>query len=43
VYVIKREDTEKELLIPAIKQVIRQVDLSQKKMVVKLLEGLEEL
>lgn len=43
VYVIKREDTEKDLLVPAIKQVIRQVDLSQKKMVVKLLEGLEEL
>ncbi|MDF2877561.1 MAG: rimM [Clostridia bacterium] len=43
VYVIKREDTQKELLIPAIKQVIKQVDLSQKKMIVKLLEGLEEL
>lgn len=43
VYVIKNKDTQKELLIPAIKQVIKKVDLEQKRMVVKLLEGLEDL
>lgn len=43
VYVIKNEETHKELLIPAIKQVIKEVDLIQKIMTVKLLEGLEEL
>lgn len=43
VYVVKNKDTNKELLIPAIKQVIKQVDLQQKTMTVKLLPGLEEL
>ncbi len=43
VYVIKNEETGKELLIPAIKQVIKQVDLENKTMSVELLEGLEEL
>lgn len=43
VYVIKNKETQKELLIPAIKQVIKKVDLQQKIMVVKLLEGLEDL
>jgi 16S rRNA processing protein RimM len=43
VYVIKHKDTQKELLIPAIKQVIKNIDLQQKTMTVRLLEGLEEL
>ncbi|WP_242875956.1 ribosome maturation factor RimM [Cellulosilyticum sp. I15G10I2] len=43
VYVVKNEETEKELLIPAIKQVIKQVDLTERTMHVELLEGLEEL
>jgi len=43
VYVIKNKETQKELLIPAIKQVIKKVDLQQKTMIVRLLEGLEEL
>ena len=43
VYVIKNKETGKELLIPAIKEVIKAVDLEAKKMTVKLLEGLEEL
>ena len=43
VYVIKNKETQKELLLPAIKQVIKRVDLEQKKIVVQLLEGLEDL
>lgn len=43
VYVIKNEETKKELLIPAIKQVIKEIDLEEKIMRVVLLEGLEEL
>lgn len=43
VYVVKHESTGKELLIPAIKQVIKEVDINNKTMTVKLLEGLEEL
>lgn len=43
VYVVKKEDREKDLLLPAIKQVIKGVDLESKKMIVHLLEGLEEL
>ncbi len=43
VYVVKKEDREKDLLLPAIKQVIKQVDIEGQKMVVHLLEGLEEL
>lgn len=38
VYVVKGE--EKEILIPAIKQCILKVDVENKKMIVKLLEGL---
>ena len=43
VYVIKKEDREKDLLLPAIKQVIKVVDIEGKRMSVHLLEGLEEL
>ena len=39
VYVVKNEAGE-EVLIPAIKEVIRQVDIVQKKIIVNLLEGL---
>ncbi|MHB8169980.1 MAG: ribosome maturation factor RimM [Thermincolia bacterium] len=40
VYIIQREG-QKDLLIPAIKQVIKEVDIERKKMVVELMEGLE--
>ena len=43
VYVLKKADRPKDLLIPAIKQVIKNVDVAGKKMTVHLLEGLEEL
>ena len=43
VYVVKKEDRQKDLLLPAIKQVIKEIDVAQKRMVVELLEGLEEL
>ena len=43
VYVIKNQETQKELLIPAIKQVVKEVNIAEGKMVVKLLEGLEDL
>lgn len=43
VYVIRKADREKDLLLPAIKQVIKVVDIESKKMTVHLLEGLEEL
>ena len=43
VYEIKKEDRQKNLLIPAIKQVINSVSIGENKMVVTLLEGLEEL
>lgn len=42
VYVIKNQETQKELLIPAIKQCIKKVDLADNKMTVHLLEGLED-
>lgn len=41
VYVVKHPETGKEILIPAIKQCIKQIDLTHKKMTVHLLEGLE--
>lgn len=41
VYVIKHKETKKEILIPAIKQCIKQIDLEEGKMIVHLLEGLE--
>lgn len=43
VYVVKKEDREKDLLLPAIKQVVKKVDLEGQTMIVHLLEGLEEL
>lgn len=42
VYVVRRPDTGKELLLPAIKQVIRAVDLDNEEITVTLLPGLEE-
>ena len=42
VYVVKNEQTKKEILIPAIKQCILQVDIESGVMIVELLEGLEE-
>lgn len=42
VYVVKNPENPKELLLPAIKQVIKKVDLENQKMIVHLLEGLEE-
>lgn len=42
VYVVKNPENPKELLLPAIKQVIKKVDLENQKMMVHLLEGLEE-
>lgn len=42
VYIIKKENT-KDLLIPAIKQCILNVDIENKKMTVHLLEGLKDL
>lgn len=41
VYVVKHPETGKEILIPAIKQCIKQIDLEQQKITVHLLEGLE--
>ncbi len=43
VYVVKNPETGKELLLPAIKQVIKVVDIESGKMSVHLLEGLEDL
>ena len=43
VYVLRPADRPKDLLIPAIKQVVKGVDVANKKMTVQLLEGLEEL
>ena len=39
VYVVKSEEG-KQILLPAIKEVIKQVDIENKKIIVKLLEGL---
>lgn len=43
VYVVKKEEREKDLLLPAIKQVIKEVNVADQKMIVHLLEGLEAL
>ena len=40
VYVIKREENT-DLLIPAIKDVIKSIDIEEKKMIINLIEGLE--
>lgn len=42
VYIVKDKKTNKELLIPAIKQCILSIDLDKKRMVVDLMEGLRE-
>ncbi|HHW66799.1 MAG: rRNA processing protein RimM [Epulopiscium sp.] len=42
VYVVRKEGETKDLLIPAIKDCILNVDLDHKKMVVSLLEGLRD-
>lgn len=41
VYLVKKED-EKELLLPAIKQCIKNIDLENRKIVVYLMEGLRD-
>ncbi|MEG0012555.1 MAG: ribosome maturation factor RimM [Cellulosilyticaceae bacterium] len=41
VYVVFNKETNKEILIPAIKQCIKKVDVSANQMTVHLLEGLE--
>ncbi|MHC1750439.1 MAG: ribosome maturation factor RimM [Cellulosilyticaceae bacterium] len=41
VYVVQEPTTKKEILIPAIKQCIKNVDVAKKQMLVELLEGLE--
>ena len=43
VYVLRKADRPKDLLIPAIKQVVKEVAIESGKMYVHLLEGLEEL
>lgn len=43
VYVVKNPETKKELLLPAIKQVVKVVNIEEGKMIVHLLEGLEDL
>ena len=40
VYVVRSEEG-KQILLPAIKEVIKKVDLEEKKMIVELMEGLE--
>ncbi|MBR3132536.1 MAG: 16S rRNA processing protein RimM [Clostridia bacterium] len=40
VYVVRSEEG-KQILLPAIKEVIKEVNLDEKKMIVKLMEGLE--
>ena len=43
VYIVQMQDPEKELLIPAIKECILNIDVEQKQMVVHLMEGLLDL
>ena len=40
VYVIKREENT-DLLIPAIKDVVKSINIKEKKMIINLIEGLE--
>lgn len=42
VYIVKKSPQDKELLLPAIKDCIRKVDVANNVMTVKLLEGLRE-
>ena len=39
VYIVKSDDKDKDLLIPALKQVVKNIDLENKRMEVQLLEG----
>lgn len=41
VYVVQDKESNKEILIPAIKQCIKKVDIANRQMIVHLLEGLE--
>lgn len=43
VYIVQMQENEKELLIPAIKECILNIDVEQKKMVIHLMEGLLDL
>lgn len=43
VYVIRQKDTEKELLLPAIKDCVLSVDMEQNRMTIHLLDGLLEM
>jgi len=40
IYVVKDESTGKQLLLPAIKDVIKKIDIENKKIIVKIIEGL---
>jgi len=40
IYVVKENQTGKQILLPAIKDVIKKVDIEEKKIIVKLIEGL---
>ena len=41
VYVVKND--EKEILVPALKKVVKKIDLDKREMIICLLEGLDEL
>ncbi|MCK4532258.1 16S rRNA processing protein RimM [bacterium] len=41
VYVVKND--EKEILVPALKKVVKKIDFDKREMVICLLEGLDEL
>ncbi len=43
VYIVKREDNENEYLIPAIEDVIKEINLTQNRMIIEPLDGLMEL
>lgn len=43
VYIVQMQEYEKELLIPAIKECILNIDVEQKKMIVHIMEGLLDL
>ena len=42
VYVVTNPETKKEILLPAIKQCIKKVDIANRQMIVHLMKGLEE-
>jgi 16S rRNA processing protein RimM len=41
VYVVKND--KKEILVPALKKVVKKIDLDKREMIIYLLEGLDEL